>query len=110
MYGAVISQASSDIIPTQLLTVLFESELSNPRPRYPPSVRAPTLEQLSRTTVVRILTENYDGVCTICHEEMISGQHVRHIHHCSHMFHQLCIDTWFAQRSTCPTCRYDVRI
>jgi Ring finger domain len=69
----------------------------------------PTTEQLRRSTTVRALTENADDVCHICHDGMLNGQSVRTINHCNHMFHQLCIDTWFSSRPTCPTCRHDVR-
>lgn len=93
----------------QLLTVIFEDALINPQPRYPQSMRAPTLEQLVRTTTIRTLTENQDGVCAICHEGMNAGHYVRNINHCNHMFHQFCIDRWFSTHSTCPTCRHDVR-
>jgi hypothetical protein len=93
----------------QLLTIIFEDALTNPQPRYPQSMRAPTLEQLARTTTIHTLTENHDGVCAICHEGMNAGHYIRNIHHCNHMFHQFCIDTWFSTHSTCPTCRHDVR-
>lgn len=115
MYGSVPVPAPSENIPIsssaleQMLTIIFESSLSNPRPRYAQSMRAPTLEQLSRSTTIHTLTENQDGVCAICHDGMIIGQHVRQIHQCGHMFHQFCIDTWFSINGTCPTCRHDVR-
>lgn len=69
----------------------------------------PTAEQLGRSTIVRTLTEHTEDLCHVCHDGMLSGQHIRTIRHCNHMFHQLCIDTWFSMRPTCPACRHDVR-
>lgn len=69
----------------------------------------PTADQLRRSTTVRTLTEHVEDLCYICHDGMLTGQSVRTIRHCNHMFHQLCIDTWFSSRPTCPACRHDVR-
>lgn len=69
----------------------------------------PTAEQLGRSTTIRTLTDNAEDLCHVCHDGMLSGQHIRTIHHCNHMFHQLCIDTWFSMRPTCPACRHDIR-
>ena len=108
-YGAVVyrpepSQATSF---EQLLTSLIDDGIAQSRPQR--TTLRPTATQLESATTVRILAEHHDGVCSICHEEMISGQHIRQIHHCSHLFHQFCIDTWFSMRSSCPTCRHDIR-
>jgi hypothetical protein len=108
-YGAVVyrpepSQASSF---EQLLTSLIDDGIAQSRPQR--TTLRPTATQLESATTVRTLTEHHDGVCSICHEEMVSGQHIRQIHHCSHLFHQFCIDTWFSMRSSCPTCRHDIR-
>ena len=69
----------------------------------------PTAEHLSRSTTIRTLTEHTEDLCHVCHDGMLSGQHIRTIRHCNHMFHQLCIDTWFSMRPTCPACRHDIR-
>jgi len=108
-YGAVVyrpepSQATSF---EQLLTSLIDDGIAQSRPQR--TTLRPTATQLESATTVRTLTEHHDGVCSICHEEMVSGQHIRQIHHCSHVFHQFCIDTWFSMRSSCPTCRHDIR-
>ena len=99
-----ISQTTS---MEQLLSFLIDDGLFHSRNRQP--TLRPTSQQLQRSTTINTLSESYDGVCSICHDAMLSGQHVRRINHCNHLFHQLCIDTWFAQRSTCPTCRHDIR-
>jgi hypothetical protein len=112
LYGAVVYrpepsapfQASSF---EQLLTALIDDGIAQSRSQR--TTNRPTAAQLESATTVRTLTVNHDGVCTICHEEMISGQNIRQIHHCSHLFHQFCIDTWFSMRASCPTCRHDIR-
>lgn len=114
MYGAVVSTATIPIPISQtssveqLLSSLIDNGLFNARPSRPNSLR-PTTEHLSRSTTIHSLTENAEDLCYICHDGMLAGQSVRRIHHCNHMFHQLCIDTWFSTRPTCPTCRHDVR-
>jgi hypothetical protein len=109
LYGAVVyrpepSQATSF---EQLLTALIDDGIAQSRSQR--TTNRPTAAQLESATTVRTLTVNHDGVCTICHEEMISGQNIRQIHHCNHLFHQFCIDTWFSMRASCPTCRHDIR-
>ena len=120
MYGAVIYRPPSEHNPPamplpisqassfeQLLAVMIDDGIVQSRSRY--TSQRPTTAQLDRATTVRTLTENHDGVCSICHEELTEGQHARQIRHCNHLFHQFCIDTWFSMRSTCPTCRHDIR-
>lgn len=40
--------------------------------------------------------------CAVCFEE---GEWLKHLPHCSHVFHVSCIDTWFQTHSSCPLCR-----
>jgi len=100
-----IPESQSSI--TRLLTSLVnDGIMSGQRSSNP---LRPTVDQLRRSTTIRTLTNNAEDLCHICHDGMLTGQSVRTIHHCNHMFHQLCIDTWFSMRSTCPACRHDVR-
>lgn len=101
---AHIAQATSF---EQLLAAVIDDGIIQSRSRH--TSHRPTAAQLDRATTVRTLIENHDGVCSICHEELTEGQQARQIHHCNHLFHQFCIDTWFSMRSTCPTCRHDIR-
>ena len=43
--------------------------------------------------------------CSICHCMIESGQIIRKINNCNHIFHHQCIDTWFLNHSSCPLCR-----
>jgi hypothetical protein len=48
-----------------------------------------------------------DTRCSICQED-ITGTHLR-IRHCSHCFHNTCIQQWFTMNPRCPVCRHDIR-
>nr|KYP68156.1 putative RING-H2 finger protein ATL5G [Cajanus cajan] len=43
--------------------------------------------------------------CVICLGEFEEGEWLKHLPHCGHGFHVLCIDTWFQSHSNCPLCR-----
>ncbi|KAK4440833.1 RING-H2 finger protein ATL2 [Sesamum alatum] len=43
--------------------------------------------------------------CAVCLGEFEEGEWVKHLPHCSHVFHVSCIDTWFQTHSSCPLCR-----
>ena len=43
--------------------------------------------------------------CSICLEDISEGTRVRSLNDCSHIFHNVCIDKWFLEKSCCPTCR-----
>ena len=100
-----VSESQSSI--TRLLTSLIEDGIMSGQRSSNPL--RPTADQLRRSTTIRTLTDNAEDLCHICHDGMLTGQSVRTIRHCNHMFHQLCIDTWFSMRPTCPACRHDVR-
>ena len=46
-----------------------------------------------------------DSTCIICREEMITGCKKLP---CNHIFHTLCLRSWFQRQQTCPTCRLDI--
>ncbi|KAF2349883.1 Zinc finger RING-type [Trinorchestia longiramus] len=48
-----------------------------------------------------------DNVCIICREEMVVNSGVKKLP-CNHLFHALCLRSWFQRQQTCPTCRLDV--
>jgi hypothetical protein len=106
-YVAPLSVPDTQSSMVRLLTSLVnDGIMSGQRSSNP---LRPSADQLRRSTTVRTLTENVEDLCHICHDGMLTGQSVRTIRHCNHMFHQLCIDTWFSSRPTCPACRHDVR-
>ena len=68
----------------------------------------PTVEQVTNATNVYHVNCLQDDICTICQDNIESGE-VRRITHCMHYFHKTCIDTWFQTNVVCPTCRHDIR-
>lgn len=74
-----------------------------------PVIVRPTQEDLGRATTLETLTSNSSNICSICQEEMVSGEEVRTIRACTHRFHRRCVDTWFARNTRCPVCRHDIR-
>ncbi|CAD6219949.1 GSCOCG00011536001-RA-CDS [Cotesia congregata] len=46
-----------------------------------------------------------DNVCIICREEMIAASKKLP---CNHIFHTVCLRSWFQRQQTCPTCRLNI--
>ena len=69
----------------------------------------PTPEQIDSHTTLSRSYQAQDDNCAICQDPIEMGQMMRIIGHCTHRFHQECIDTWFESHVTCPTCRHDIR-
>jgi len=69
----------------------------------------PSPEQIEAGTILTTALHTQDDNCTICQDPIEQNQSMRMIRHCSHRFHQDCIDTWFEQHVSCPTCRHDIR-
>jgi hypothetical protein len=47
--------------------------------------------------------------CAVCQDVIGGAETCRRLRHCSHTYHQTCIDQWFLRSVYCPTCRHDVR-
>lgn len=67
---------------------------------------SPSSSQIRSATEIRTAVPN-DTRCSICQED-ITGAHLR-IRHCSHCFHNTCIQQWFTMNPRCPVCRHDIR-
>jgi len=74
-----------------------------------PVIVRPTPEQIDSHTTLSRSYQAQDDNCAICQDPIEMGQTMRIIGHCTHRFHQHCIDTWFESHVTCPTCRHDIR-
>lgn len=69
----------------------------------------PSPEQIEAGTILTTSLQTQDDNCSICQDPIEQNQSMRMIRHCAHRFHQDCIDTWFEQHVSCPTCRHDIR-
>ena len=69
----------------------------------------PSPEQIEIGTILTTALQTQEDNCSICQDPIEQNQPMRIIRHCTHRFHQECIDTWFQQHISCPTCRHDIR-
>lgn len=46
-----------------------------------------------------------DNICIICREDMVN--HSKKLP-CGHIFHTICLRSWFQRQQTCPTCRLNI--
>ena len=46
-----------------------------------------------------------DNICIICREDMVSNSKKLP---CGHIFHTICLRSWFQRQQTCPTCRLNI--
>ena len=64
----------------------------------------------------RIIEENSEILtglsglqCAVCQDDIEQTEQCRRIRSCQHIYHKVCIDTWFQESVHCPTCRHDIR-
>lgn len=69
----------------------------------------PTTAQIASATTVNTSQRPQNDNCVICQDIIDTGDSMRRINHCQHLFHKDCIDTWFETNVHCPTCRHDIR-
>ena len=67
------------------------------------------LRNATKIELYSIQDEENDRVCSICQQNYIEGEFIRKILHCSHYYHQDCLDKWFENNVKCPECQYDIR-
>uniref|UniRef100_A0A0E0F8Z4 RING-type domain-containing protein n=1 Tax=Oryza meridionalis TaxID=40149 RepID=A0A0E0F8Z4_9ORYZ len=85
----------------------------SPSPAMATPAAATTTAGLKKKELRRIPVEVYgackagvpDDECAICLGDFADGDKVRVLPRCHHGFHVLCVDTWLAAHTTCPTCR-----
>ncbi|CAG9799808.1 unnamed protein product [Chironomus riparius] len=46
-----------------------------------------------------------DNICIICREDMVNSSKKLP---CGHIFHTVCLRSWFQRQQTCPTCRLNI--
>lgn len=70
----------------------------------------PTPAQLQAGSVLQTSIGVEDATCSICQQNMVNGETIRHLTVCHHKFHRDCIDQWFQRNVRCPVCRHDIRL
>jgi ribosomal protein S27E len=114
--GQLLDRTLTPSNATDSLSIFFQT-LLNPRSiptgssqfMEPVQVR-PTAQQIAdATSLIRLEHNNNEVTCAICQDEINNTQIVRRINHCSHCFHQNCVDQHFQNSVRCPMCRHDIR-
>ncbi|KAK4478854.1 hypothetical protein RD792_014359 [Penstemon davidsonii] len=101
---------------TTTTTTTFVLPLRNPRPPQPPiddravevGLDEVTLRSYPKVLYSEVKLKNKDSTgacCSICLADYKSGDMVRVLPECEHLFHVKCVDPWLRLHPTCPVCR-----
>jgi len=94
----------------QNLQTLFNTMIGLPAGFTDPVLIIPTTAQLEAGSTVYNMIIPSETPCAICQDLIGTGDVVRKLRGCNHVFHINCIDTWYQRSSQCPTCRHDIRM
>ena len=83
-------------------TIFFENIPINPNPT------RMSFSQLNEQTSLQVKTAEEEYQCVICHNIIEDNTIYRKINSCGHAFNTNCIDEWFNNNTTCPTCRLNL--
>jgi hypothetical protein len=73
---------------------------------------APTNDQINRATLNTVFSNIISPVnatCPISRDEFNDESEITMIRGCNHIFNRASLIRWFANNSTCPLCRHDIR-
>jgi hypothetical protein len=73
---------------------------------------APTNDQINHATLNTVFSHIISPVnatCPISHDEFNDESEITMIRGCNHIFNRESLRQWFANNSTCPLCRHDIR-
>ncbi|GAB2225051.1 hypothetical protein Droror1_Dr00005833 [Drosera rotundifolia] len=77
-----------------------------PSPPPPPGLKKKILKSLPTATYAPgVIDEGNISDCAICLSDFSTGDLLRVLPQCGHVFHVKCIDTWLGCHSSCPSCR-----
>ena len=78
-----------------------------------PGPGAPTNDQIGRATLNTVFSNILSPVnatCPISRDEFDDNSEITMIRGCNHIFNRVSLSEWFANHSTCPMCRCDIRL
>jgi Ring finger domain len=109
--GAALSPRQDDVL-ILVSSGSAEEEIVSTQPQ-PPMERAPSVsESVSGSDEEHILEGSFETnftTCSICIEEFETGERLRLLPRCKHVFHTECILPWLTERQgCCPLCKTSV--
>lgn len=121
-YGDIFSRLlSSSMGETNILPIIYTVPLgTRTTDRIPPLTPAPvpaagrpTNDQIGRATsntVFGNIISPVNATCPISRDEFNDESEITMIRGCCHIFNRASLSEWFANNSTCPMCRRDIRL
>jgi len=103
-------QSTNTTAPRNASDYLF-TYLFYPRTTQENVIVRPTQAQINAATemITYRSTTSIHTQCPITLEEFQTGDNVRRIKSCGHIFREPAINNWFTTNVRCPVCRYDIR-
>ena len=109
------SMGETNILP-MLYTVPLVPRTTDRPPLAPapvPAAGPPTNDQIGRATsntVFGNILSPVNATCPISRDEFNDESEITMIRGCCHVFNRASLSEWFANHSTCPMCRRDIRM
>lgn len=104
-----------DTIGQVAISDLIRSFLYSGMPEATTGIPAATTSQIPTNEQIENASQDfpYTGAetsCAICQDSIRTNEVVRRLTSCDHIFHNVCLITWFRRHATCPLCRNDIRL
>lgn len=112
----LITAASSLTLLPIFVSLLYMSFLNTFSPLHLSDLLITHLVSAYRFVIHVLLAPKYsihsnadwsDMDCPICLSQVEDGKEVTELR-CTHVFHKVCLESWFAQKITCPICRCQI--
>eukprot|EP01098_Paradermamoeba_levis_P009520 TRINITY_DN3976_c0_g1_i1.p1 TRINITY_DN3976_c0_g1~~TRINITY_DN3976_c0_g1_i1.p1 ORF type:complete len:131 (-),score=21.15 TRINITY_DN3976_c0_g1_i1:244-636(-) len=69
----------------------------------------PVSKSVMETLPLVEVDEELKETCTVCQEVLVAGEKVLQLP-CRHHYHKDCIQPWFNDHNTCPSCRFELPV